>query len=104
MSVVDTSQCHSNLDNSVAPKLSRKQTLYDFTRKGLGNVFIKKTLSLLDAQNYQYQQNLKTIDKNHTDLSSIDKVKQWQNQLKLAEDEGRFAYTNLPILTYGYLS
>ena len=35
---------------------------------------------------------------------SIDKVKQWQNQLKLAEDEGRFAYTNLPILTYGYLS
>ena len=35
---------------------------------------------------------------------SKDKVNEWQNQLKLAEDEGRFAYTNLPILTYGYLS
>ena len=35
---------------------------------------------------------------------SKDKVNEWQNQLKLAEDFGRFAYTHLPILTYGYLS
>ena len=35
---------------------------------------------------------------------SKDKVKEWQSQLKLAEDEGRFAYTNIPILTYGYLN
>tara|TARA_E500000081_G_scaffold37612_1_gene41061 strand:- start:135 stop:905 length:771 start_codon:yes stop_codon:yes gene_type:complete len=35
---------------------------------------------------------------------SKDKVNEWQNQLKLAEDTGNFAYTNLPILTYGYLS
>ena len=28
------------------------------------------------------------------------KVDEWQNQLKLAEDTGHFAYTNLPILTW----
>ena len=32
------------------------------------------------------------------------KVNEWKRQLKLAEDEGRFAYTNLPILTYGFLN
>ena len=31
------------------------------------------------------------------------KVNEWKRQLKLAEDEGRFAYTNLPILTYAFL-
>ena len=35
---------------------------------------------------------------------SKNKVSEWQSQLKTAEKEGRFAYTNLPILTYGYLS
>ena len=35
---------------------------------------------------------------------SKDKVNEWQNQLKLAEDTGHFAYTNLPVLTYGYLN
>ena len=32
------------------------------------------------------------------------KVNEWKRQLKLAEDEGRFAYTNLPILTYAFLN
>ena len=32
------------------------------------------------------------------------KVNEWKRQLKLAEDEGRFAYTNLPILTYGFIN
>ena len=35
---------------------------------------------------------------------SKNKVSEWQRQLKTAEKEGRFAYTNLPILTCGYLS
>ena len=32
------------------------------------------------------------------------KVNKWKLQLKLAEGEGRFAYTNMPILTYGFLN
>ena len=32
------------------------------------------------------------------------KVDEWQSQLSMAEEEGRFAYTNLPILTYGYIN
>ena len=32
------------------------------------------------------------------------KVNEWQSQLIKAEEEGRFAYTNLPILTYCYLN
>ena len=35
---------------------------------------------------------------------SSDKVDEWQCQLSMAEEEGRFAYTNLPILTYGYIN
>ena len=35
---------------------------------------------------------------------SESKVNEWKLQLKLAEDEGRFAYTNLPILTYAFLN
>ena len=31
------------------------------------------------------------------------KVSEWKRQLKVAEVEGRFAYTNLPILTYAFL-
>ena len=32
------------------------------------------------------------------------KVNEWKSQLKLAEAEGRFTYTNLPILTFAYLN
>ncbi len=32
------------------------------------------------------------------------KVNEWKRQLKSAEKEGRFAYTNLPILTYAFLN
>ena len=32
------------------------------------------------------------------------KVNDWKLQLKLAECEGRFAYTNMPILTYAFLN
>ena len=76
MSVVDTSQEHSQGEDGVEHVIPNDQTLFEFTQKGIGNVFMKRKLSLLAKQDREYQANLVKIDARHTDLNSITKIRQ----------------------------